>query len=200
MRSKFLFGLYLFCAYIFLTTNLSAQTDIFVRGSGRLIPISLPNLCLEAGQTSASKDIPEIIARNLDLSGFFKVIDPQSYVESSTRCGAPENIAYTDWSILGTEGVVRGKVNFDGDFVRVQLYLHDVGKQQIVLAKEYQGDASQIPKIAHKFANEIMKFFTGEYGPFGTQIAFQVFSSMHECSEILINKMCWKSLQRDWTN
>jgi hypothetical protein len=22
---------------------------------------------------------------------------------------------------------------------------------------------------------------------------------MHECSEILINKMCWKSLQRDWT-
>lgn len=155
-----------------LPNPLSAQTDIFVRGSGRLIPIALPQLCLSAGQTSAGKDIPATIARDLDLSGFFKVIDPQSYVESSTKCGAPENVVYSDWSLLGTEGVVRGNVSFDGQFIRAQLYLHDVGKQLIVLGKEYQGDASQITKIAHKFANEIMKFFTGEYGVFGTQIAF----------------------------
>lgn len=154
------------------SNTVQAQTDIFVRGSGRLIPISLPNLCLESGQTTAGKDIPATIARNLDLSGYFKIVDSQSYIESTTRCGAPENIAYTDWSILGTEGVVRGKVNFDGEFVKVQLYLHDVGKQQIVLGKEYQGDVSQISKIAHKFSNEILKFFTGESGPFGTQIAF----------------------------
>jgi len=153
-----------FCAY--------AQTDIFVRGSGKLIPISLPQLCLEQGQTSAAKDIPAIIAKDLDLSGYFKVIDPQSYVESTTKCGSPENVVYSDWSILGTEGVVRGKVSFDGEFIRAQLYLHDVGKQLIVLGKEYQGDSSQISKIAHKFANEIMKFFTGEYGVFGSQIAF----------------------------
>lgn len=149
-----------------------AQTDIFVRGSGRLIPISLPQLCLEQGQTSAAKDIPAIIAKDLDLSGFFKVIDPQSYIESTSKCGAPENVVYSDWSILGTEGVVRGKISFDGEFIRAQLYLHDVGKQQVVLGKEYQGDSTQITKIAHKFANEIMKFFTGEYGVFGTQIAF----------------------------
>ena len=173
---------------------LHAQTDIFVRGSGRLIPISLPKLCLEAGQTTAAQDIPEIIARNLDLSGFFKVIDSQSYVESTTRCGSPENIAYTDWSILGTEGVVRGKVSFDGDIIRAQLYLHDVGKQQIVLGKEYQGDSSQINKIAYKFANEIMKFFTGEYGPFGTQIAFS--SRVGRFKELFVMDMDGSNLRQ----
>jgi TolB protein len=31
---------------------------------------------------------------------------------------------------------------------------------------------SQARFIAHRFANEVMKYYTGEYGPFGSQIAF----------------------------
>jgi TolB protein len=192
-RSSFLLAAFLFI-FVFSALRGEAQTDIFVRGSGKLIPISLPQLCLEAGQTSAAKDIPAIIAKDLDLSGFFKVIDPQSYIEGSSKCGAPENVVYSDWSILGTEGVVRGKVSFDGEFIRAQLYLHDVGKQLIVLGKEYQGDSSQITKIAHKFANEIMKFFTGEYGVFGTQIAFS--SKVGRFKELFVMDMDGANLRQ----
>jgi TolB protein len=178
----------------FIPSEVLAQTDIFVRGSGKLIPISLPHLCLEQGQTSAAKDIPAIIQRDLDLSGYFRVIDPQNYIESTSKCGGPESIVYSDWSILGTEGVVRGKVSFDGEFIRAQLYLHDVGKQLVVLGKEYQGDASQITKIAHKFANEIMKFFTGEYGVFGTQIAFS--SRVGRFKELFVMDMDGSNLKQ----
>lgn len=146
-----------------------AQTDLYVRGSGKLFPVALPQLCGDpAGGTV--NDIPRIIARDLDLSGYFEVIKPSAYIEAPGKCN--DGIAYSDWSVIGSEGLVKGVVeNVDGR-MRIKLYLHDVQKQQVVLGKEYAGDQTQISRIAHRFANEIMKFFTGEYGVFGTQIGF----------------------------
>ena len=149
-----------------------AGTDLSVRGSGRLFPIAVPQLCLQGGNSEATRDIPRIIGRDLDLSGYFEVLNPNSYIEAPGKCGPPDGVAYTDWTVIGAEGLVRGVVSGGPEGLKIQMYLLDVNKQQVVLGKEYSGDASQIPRIAHKFANEIMKFFTGEYGVFGTQIAF----------------------------
>ncbi len=149
-----------------------AQTDIYIRGSGRLFPIALPQLCLEQGSSSAATDIPQIIAKNLDLSGFFQVVDPAAYLETKGSCIAQDGVAYSDWTVIGADGVVRGVVQEQGNQIRVQLYLHDVLRQRMVLGKEYSGDVSLAPKIAHRFSNEIIKFFTGEEGVFGTQIIY----------------------------
>lgn len=162
----------LFSVIFFLGSSALAQTDIFVKGSGKLFPIAVPQLCLAFGATSAAKDIPRIIGRDLDLSGYFEVLDPGTYIETPGKCAEAENFAYSDWSIIGAEGLVRGTVSYDGIKVTAKLYLHDVQRQKVVLGKEYEGDGSQIARIAHKFANEIMRFFTGEPGVFGTQIAF----------------------------
>lgn len=157
---------------IFGTTLAVAQTDIYIKGAGRLIPVALPQLCLQSGDPDATKEIPRIIQRDLDLSGFFEVLDPNSYIESPGKCAPQESTVYSDWTVLGTEGLVKGVVQSSAGRIKIQMYLHDVGKHGVVLGKEYEGGSSDIPKIAHKFANEIMKFFTGEYGPFGTQISY----------------------------
>jgi TolB protein len=148
-----------------------AQTDIYVRGAARLIPIGLPQLCLE-GSSEAAKQIPSIIAKDLDLSGYFEVINPNAYIETPGKCGGQDSIVYSDWSPLKADGVVRGVVKGGSDNISVQLYLHDVGKQTVVMGKEYTGSSSDIARIAHKFANELMRYYTGEYGPFGTKVAF----------------------------
>lgn len=152
--------------------NAFSQTDIYIRGSARLIPIALPDICKEGGGSDANREIPEVLRKDLDLSGYFEVLNPQSYIESPGKCGAPGNITYSDWSVIHAEGVVRGTVSDLGGRVRVQLYLHDVAKQQVILGKEYEGSYADVRMMGHKFANEIMKLFTGEYGPFGTQVAF----------------------------
>lgn len=154
------------------TLSAHAQTDIYVRGSGKLFPIALPQLCSQSGDPQSAKSIPEIVSRDLQISGYFEVLNPGSFIESPGRCGGSEEFAYSDWSVIGAEGLVRGVVTSSESGIKVQLYLHDVPRQKIVLAKEYSGDFSQTSRIAHRFANEIMKFFTGEYGVFGTQIAF----------------------------
>jgi TolB protein len=58
--------------------------------------------------------------------------------------------------------------------VTIQLFLHDVPRQRAVVGKSYEATKAEIPLIAHKFANEIMKYVTGESGPFGSKIAFSV--------------------------
>ena len=149
-----------------------AQTDIYVRGAARLIPIGLPQLCVQGGDAAAAKEIPSLIARDLDLSGFFEVLNPNAYIETPGKCGGPEGIVYSDWSVLKADGVARGVITAGGGKFSVKLYLHDVGKQAVVLGKEYEANSSDMARVAHKFANELMKYYTGEWGPFGTQLAF----------------------------
>ncbi|MBX7144764.1 MAG: hypothetical protein K1X79_09965, partial [Oligoflexia bacterium] len=152
--------------------NAWAQTEIDVRGSGKLFPIAVPQLCLQSGVSEANTEIPRVLARDLELSGYFEVLNPNSFIEAPGKCAAPNSFAYSDWSVIGAEGLVRGVVNATGSSVRVQMFLHDVQRQAAVLGKEYEGDVGQLPKIAHRFANDIMKFFTGEPGVFGSQIAY----------------------------
>lgn len=157
---------------LFGAASAAAQTDIYVRGSDRLFPIALPRLCIEQGEADAVRTIPDVLTRDLDLSGYFKVLNPNTYIESPGKCVGPDEFAYTDWSVIGAEGLVRGTVEKSPDGIRVQLFLHDVARRQVVLGKEYQGTPDQARRIAHRFANEIMRFFTGKEGVFGTQIAF----------------------------
>ncbi len=165
------------CAVLFLSTfgralECSAQTDLYVRGAGKLIPIAAPTLCGAESDSGSAAEIPSVIRKDLDISGFFEVQNPQSYIENSARCIPPEGTTFSDWSVLGTEGLVKGSVEVVGNRVVARLFLLDVQKQQTVLAKEYSGDATQSRMIAHRFANEILKHYTGEAGVFGSQIAF----------------------------
>lgn len=120
------------------------------------------------------QEIPSTISRNLELSGYFRVINPSSYIEAPGKCGGGSNIAYSDWTVIGSDYVVRGEITQAGGRIRTQLYLIDAYKQATVLGKEYEGALSDARLMAHRFSNEILKFFTGESGPFGSQIAFSM--------------------------
>jgi TolB protein len=164
-----------------------AQTDLYVRGAGKLIPVGIPTLCLEEGDKDNAVLIPSTVSKDLDLSGYFEVLDPKGYIETPGKCGSPESTVYSDWSAIGSEGLIKGQVSSDGRRVRVQLYLHDVQKQTVVLAKQYEGEPSQVKKMAHRFANEVMKHYTGFPGVFGTQISFS--SRVGRFKELFVMEM-----------
>lgn len=161
-----------FWVMLLVSSAAFAQTDIYVRGAGKLFPVALPQLCLQSGDPSVAKEIPRIMQKDLDISGYFEVLDASAYLEAPGKCTGQEGFAYSDWSVIGAEGLVRGEVRASAGGVLVRMYLHDVPKQQVVIAKEYEGDLSYLPRMAHKFANEVMRYFTREPGIFGTQIAF----------------------------
>ena len=171
-----------------------SQTDLSVRGSGRLFPIAVPQLCLQSGESNAVKEVPEVLSRDLDLSGYFEVLNSNSYIETPGKCSGSTDFAYSDWSVIGAEGLVKGVVSTEGSGLKIQLYLHDVLRRNVVLGKEYVGDPTQVRMIAHKFANEIMRFFTGEPGVFGTQIAFS--SKVGRFKELFVMDMDGSNLRQ----
>jgi TolB protein len=154
------------------TSHAQSDTTIVVSDPQRQVAIALPILCVAGGSSTAEVKIPKVIARDLELSGYFKVIDPRSYLEPAGTCTPPESQKYEDWRVLRSEWLVKGRVVGSGSSVKLQLYLHDVPGERIAFGKEYQGSVGDIPQIAHRFANEIMRIVTGEYGPFGSEIVF----------------------------
>ena len=151
----------------------NAQTRLSVQGSGKLYPIAIPQVCVQSGDFNIGKEVSDVIARDLDLSGYFDVLNPSVYIETPGKCiSDPSGVAYSDWTVLGTEGLVKGDITQSGNSFTARMYLHDVSLKKIVLGKEYSGDLTQVRKIAHRFANEILMFFTGELGVFGSQVAY----------------------------
>ncbi len=155
-----------------ISATAHAQTDLYVRGAGRLIPIALPRLCLKSDERGPDGEISDVIAKDLDLSGYFEVLDQKGYIETPGKCDAPESTVFSDWTVLGAEGLVKGEVDLDGSRLHVRMYLLDVQKGAVVMGKEYDADSDQMRLVAHKFANEIMRYYTGIAGVFGTRISF----------------------------
>lgn len=168
--------LYIFLiAFISLVISSSgfAQTRIQVKGAGSKYPISMPTMCNQdddSGVDNITKNIPAIVLRALDYSGYFSVIKSNQYLETPGKCG--QDFAYSDWSIINSDALIKGSVLDDGVGVTVRLFLHDVPRQTVVMAKEYRGSSDQVTAIAKRFANEVIGYFTGKKGVFGSKIAF----------------------------
>lgn len=156
----------------FMPARAFAQTDIRISGAQSSFPIAVSQLCDAGGAGDVSSKIAAIISKDLQISGLFKVLDPASFVEQAGKCSAPDKVAYPDWSVIGAEGLVKGEIKQVGAALEVRMYLHDVLQQKAVVGKRYEAEAGEFSKIAHKFSNEIVRYFTGEAGIFGTRLAY----------------------------
>lgn len=184
-----------FCLALFIFVPLAqAQTDLHISGPKTGFPVAVPQLCDAGLGAPHNVEIPNTIAKDLQVSGVFNVLNPSSFVESPGKCVSPNNIAFSDWSIIGAEGLVRGEVTKSGDQIIAKLYLYDVSRRKALAAKQYQGDAGDAAVIAHRFANEIMRVFTGEAGVFGTKIVF--ISKVGRFKELFIADMDGSNLRQ----
>jgi TolB protein len=69
-------------------------------------------------------------------------------------------------------GVIAGRVQQAAvSQLRLELFLHDVSQQHLRFAgKEYTGLRDQYREMAHRFSDLVFREFTGEDGPFNTQV------------------------------
>ena len=133
----------------------------------------LKNLGATADVGKLSEGIADTIVYDLDLSGWFKVLDRAAYIENPQKSGvALGTFDFKDWSTIGAEGLVKGGFTIQGDEVTVELRLFDVFQNKERVGKRYVGRVKDYRRIAHKFADEIINQFTGVPGVFNTRIAY----------------------------
>jgi TolB protein len=121
----------------------------------------------------AGERFADIVGKDLDLSGLFRVIDRAAYLEDPQRTGVTaEAIDFQDWSTIGALALVKGTVERRGGELVVEARLFDVVERTQLAGKRYRTADGGLRRIAHRFADEIMLALTGERGPFDSRIAF----------------------------
>ncbi len=152
-----------------------AQIEITVPEPGRAgLPIALSPLAHQSpgsDQQSLGLTFSDIIARDLDLSGLFGVIDRAAYIEGPEGMMAAD-IDFEHWSVLGALVLMKGGVRLEGDRLTVEARLFDVAQRRFLGGKRYRGRREDLRSMAHRFADHMMLLLTGEEGPFNSKIAF----------------------------
>jgi len=116
----------------------------------------------------------QVLSHDLDLSGYFRLLDPKTFIENPQTSGITAGeIDFVGWATLGAQALVKGGVTASGDTVTVEVRLFDVpGRHDVPQAsRRYSGPRADLPRMAHKTADAILEFLTGERGPFDSAIA-----------------------------
>jgi TolB protein len=154
-----------------------AVTAEIVGQGGQKFPIAvspLKNLgAAGADAARLSTGIADAMVHDLELSGWFKVLDRSAYIEDGQKTGITLGaFDFKDWSTIGAEGLVKGGFTVQGEDVTVELRLFDVYQNKERIGKRYTGRVRDFRRIAHKFVDEIIQQFTGVPGVFNTRIAY----------------------------
>jgi TolB protein len=113
------------------------------------------------------------LRRDLQLSGYFRIIDPHAYIEDPQTSGFElGQFNFADWRSINADFVVKGSVNVSGAGVKLTAYLYDVAQQRRMMGKNFSGDAGDVPRMARRFADSVLEAATGQKGPFDSKLAF----------------------------
>jgi len=125
----------------------------------------------------------EILHGDLDLCGFFALIDAKSYAEHRDPAtpgrppgsGSPGNGADLDfkgWANTGAEALAVAEVAYKDRSLTLEARLYDVVNKEMIVGKRYVGEITDLSRMVHRFANEIVFALTGEQGFFQTKIVY----------------------------
>lgn len=137
------------------------------RGNVEPLPIALP----EFPGNAMGQEIIQVVSADLERSGLFRPIPPQSFLEQiTTQTNTPR---FGDWRRINAAALVTGlAVSESGDKLRVSFRLWDVYAEQQIAGKEYNTFRSNWRRIAHIIADEIYKRLTGENGYFDSRVVY----------------------------
>lgn len=151
----------LLLAFLLISNQLSALDLELTEGISSALPIAINSF----GSDSSSKEVDQVIANDLRLSGQFKI------VSSPDGPNSQDNAATL--AQLGADSVLTGFVHRIGSQYNVAFTLVDTrARDNILLKKDYQVPANELRQLAHHISDEVYQKLTGERGIFSTRIAY----------------------------
>ena len=138
--------------------------------AGKQTPVAVVPFGWEGNAPAAPYDITGVIAADLARSGRFAPIDENDMLQKPTT---GIDMDFDDWSILGVEAVVIGKVTQTGDNAySVQFQLFDVFRREQLVGYRMPASRGTMRRVAHRAADMIYEKLTGIPGVFGTKVAY----------------------------
>lgn len=125
------------------------------------------------GEQVSIKTVLAVLSADFDRSGLFKVLNPESFLaDPKTEGLTPDKIDFTKWTAVGAAGLVKALATVDDQQVKVEFHLYDPVRGAQVLSGTYAAPHAGLRQIAHRFADDVVQYFTQTPGDFQTRIAF----------------------------
>ncbi|HEY2900931.1 MAG TPA: translocation protein TolB [Polyangia bacterium] len=135
------------------------------------------------GDGDLAKQALDGLNRDLDITGLFRLLDPTSFPSQLQAEGLGFSSAL--WSQVGAQGVAKMKSSRVGGGVETEARLYVLGRGDApVISRAYR--AGDVRDTVHLFANDIVEYFTGQRGVFGSRIAVALSGtgSSHEIASL----------------
>ncbi len=166
-----------FCSFIlvFLSSLSSANAQLNIditQGNLDPVPIAVPDLIsTDAEGREIGRKIAEVVRQDLERSGIFKSLSPNSFLETQTDIDYKPTFA--DWRVIKAEALVSGRVVVENPGrIRVEYRLWDITAGEQLSGVRLGTTPSQWRRIAHKVSDSIYKELTGEDGYFDSRIVY----------------------------
>lgn len=137
----------------------------------RPLPVAVAPFQTVGGSQAEAAELNKVIRNDLLLSGLFEVLDPKSFLADPREGVTVPTIKFSRWSDIGAEGLVKAAVRKGPADISVDWHLFEVRAGREVLGPAYRGPPEALRHIAHRFADDVVKHYTREPGPFRTRIA-----------------------------
>ncbi|RME39271.1 MAG: Tol-Pal system beta propeller repeat protein TolB, partial [Deltaproteobacteria bacterium] len=161
---------------VLLAWALPVRAEIEISAPGQQeIPLALvPFLSLETqGQPELIAEFNQVLENDLVFSGLFRLIDRRAFLADAGRPGLLSiDIDFAEWRLLGAEMLIKGGYRVVGEQLIIEARLFDVRARRLLDGRRYVGRVRDVRRMAHTFADQVLKVLTGEPGPFSTRIAF----------------------------
>jgi TolB protein len=155
----------------FLLAFLVAAADrpVIDLSGGRIQPLPLA-LARPLGAQDAAAPVHAVLAQDFERSGLFRLLDPASFL------AAPGEgliaIDFSKWQTVGAQALVKMSCETPGTDVVCDMRLYDVARGQELLHGTYSTSRQASRLAAHRFGDDVVRFFTREPGVFQTRIAY----------------------------
>lgn len=160
---------------VLLFSTVAMTKEIVITTPGRqTIPLAQTRLLpLATTDRELSKTIYGVLRSDLDLSGLFAFVDEAAFLDDAKKITPnSSNVNFSQWRLLGAQILLKGTYKLEGRQIELQLRLFDVISRRLLVGHNYRGQRHEVRRMAHSFADQVLKVLTGKRGSFNTRIAF----------------------------
>ena len=128
------------------------------------------NASPQSGSPEFAAGLAQIISNDLDLSGYFSPMDKGAFLEGGNT--GEDSVNFKNWSVIGTELLVKASYACVGQSLELDLKLYDVYWGRQILGKRVLGETRNHRELMHRLSNDIIRLLTGSDGITMTRLAF----------------------------
>jgi len=153
-----------------LSAAANAELVIDVQGVAQPTPVAIVPFGWEGNSPAKPLDVASVIKADLRRSGRFVPTDENDMLQKPTD---GSDVDFDDWSVLGVEAVVVGKIIQTGENAyTLQFQLFDTFRRRQLIGFRMPASRGTMRSSAHRAADMIYEKLTGIKGVFGTKVAY----------------------------